>query len=298
MNILPFVTALLMVLAILVFTKFQSFKTLIGVQEKFVALMKAEEVFIFNEIERNKYENEHGIKEEEEPGEEAAKTSKKKAGTGTAKLSWVLFISNEDKSTQKFQTVYMITKRLITLLYQDQPFFQKMVKERGDFLDDLLTKLKERASQPEYEIKRVADFAKVDLGDVGLSEVFAKMLQGSKIPKEALEQSNSTIIADPTKEYVSLEDYVTTDKDNKIRLYLAPPVLLQAIFEDEKLVEEILEERNGLFNYLNPLQGKALEEEKKQATEEFKRLFDSKIPKQFDPSLFDFSVTKTRPRKV
>lgn len=298
MNILPFVMALLLALTILTTTKLHTLKTLMTIRAKYLLYMKEAESIEFSQCQREKYDAKHkndGSEEEQESSDKSGKTRIR----AVRKLN-LLALARGDKSGKidSYTTISIITKRLLNLLYKDQPFYQKIQEKRPDFLNELLEKLK--ANGPDYQerLGSVTDLAQIDIHDAELSEVFAKMLEGAIISPELL-QANGEDKKSFRDVYPSLKDFTTYDKGiETIRIFLAPPELLMAIFNDENTVDSIIKTRKDHFKELRKHNEDDLTLPRQVLSEKFKSAFESKLPPELDKSLFNFEVTATSPNKI
>lgn len=297
MNILPFVSTLLLMLFILTFTKLDLFKSWIAIQSKYIYSMKVDEINSFNEIQTQLYKNNKGT-----PPEENNSTKPARA-TGTQFLNWYIFLTTSDKTDPIVATTEILTQRVLFLLFQEQSFFQDKLAKNPHFVHELVTKIREKASDPKYvkKIKKITDFASIDLADEELSELFSKMLDCQSISTKALEEiehapNSRRRIEKAPKAYQSLKSVTTLNsKSHEIRLFTAQKVLLLAIFEDPHLVEEIIAKRKELYKSIDHLKGASLTVPLTDATREFSDSFKGRIPKNLDPSLFNFTVTKCPP---
>lgn len=135
-------------------------------------------------------------------------------------------------------------------------------------------------------LNKPKDLSTVDLGDPKLQYVFYKMLDGTPEFEEGI------VNFKPTAGYFSLLDFITI-KPNKsrIRVYLASPQVLMAIFGDVGTVKEILSERSRLYREV-----KKEIMTKEEASELFMSLFmEMRLP-GIENTLLDFGVSKTNPK--
>lgn len=301
MNVLIFVMTMLMVFAMMTYAKMENFRSFSHMQIQFQQYMQ--------QIER-KYISDQSLatynKTSMSQGKAGAKGPRAAA---SPRLSWYLLTNSADREKQPeaYDQMVSFSKKLIHLLYGDQAFFKEAVEKRPNLLDDLFAKL-----ASDYKMVKASEFANIDLGDSVLNDTFYKMLKGNPVIERKTEQSE--IIPEqvtPTDEeelaaaaeaeqealeskadegYTSLLDYITIDKTQKIRLFLAPPAFLLAIFGDESFVRDIQEERYRLYRQL--VNGSIKPED---ANGQFQAFVASRIG-NFNPEQFDYTVSKVNPR--
>lgn len=297
MNILPFVLALLLAMTLITTTKLATLKTLMTVRAKYLLFMKEAESLEFSQNQIKLY-NEKTRSDEDEDTEttEDGKTVPTNKVRANKKLSFYALIKNEkDKESPTYKTVSAITKRLLHILYKDQPFYQNIQEKRHDFLNELLDKLKTYGTEYKDKIENITDLAQVDIHDHELSEVFAKMLEGAIISPEL----NKTQTEEKSSRdcYPKLNEFTTYDtKIQTIRIYLASPELLMAIFNDENIVDNIIKARKEHHKELKKHSKENLTIPRQVESDKFKAAFEASIPSEFDKSLFNFEVTSTYPK--
>lgn len=89
--------------------------------------------------------------------------------------------------------------------------------------------------------------------------------------------------------YVSLLDFITTAKSQKLRLYLASPQVLASVLGSQALVNDICEERQNCYRM-------ACNDNAEAATVQFMEFMKGRLG-TLDPNQFDFSVTTSNPRE-
>lgn len=310
MNILLFVTALMMVLAAMTYAKIESYRS--------VEILKAQYQAYSHHIERDHLKNQ-ALSLYNKTHISSKQGKQKEQANAVPRINWMTIINKQarDNEPRVYEQVLKITKNLIQQLYGETPFYQEAISKRYHLIEDLFRKIDETIANLPEDKKPVkaGDLANLDLGEFELNQFFYKILKGNLAieppqekpidrfkfkallePKidddeaeEVISQDSSESYAD--EGYVSLLNFITLNNKNKIRLYLAPKELLLAIVEDTHRTEEIMEERYNL--YLRLRRG---EIEQQEATEQFKD-FVSKYLKDYDEGLFDHTVTKTDPKR-
>ena len=88
------------------------------------------------------------------------------------------------------------------------------------------------------------------------------------------------------------KDFISLNPNLKIRVFLAPPTLLKAIYGDEHHVNKIIETRNELYAEVMKKEGK----DPNLATKEFENTFKGRLTSFDEETLLDYTVSKTDPR--
>lgn len=330
MNILLFVTSMIMVMAMLTYARLETYRSFSLLQAEFKHYMDDTERGYINLAAENWYINSPGKTKSSSPNEppkpppkikspEAEDKSKK--ASSRSRLSFASFVDQKKKTAheKEFPKLFLLAKKLIYVLYKDQPFFKEMEQKRADFVDGLLNALMVADNLPkDQKLKRASDLANLNLGDEELNAVFYKMLQKTvqrtKKKIQPLEDHTATeFIGQPQEDkgedddseresgnrfeyntpkgFYSLLDFITLQDATKIRVFLAKKQLLLAIFDDPAAVNAIIETRNDLYK---KVKSKAMTPE--QASEVFKNQFASVSDPNFDDSILDFKVTATNPK--
>ncbi len=309
MNILLFVTTMIMILASLTYARIEMYRSFSVVQSQFNNYMEKTERSQTNNTAEWWYDNHHASK--------VSKINPASAkGKSFSRLSFYIFLDPQRRKghEKEFVELHALAKKLIYLLYKDQPFFQEMERKHPDFVNTLLASLELQARLPqEQQVKRVEDLGSLNLNDWDLNEAFTKMLKGTAAEEEKPKaKTESMISASPPEEpaenddqeeekgkkreyhssqgYYSLLDYITVKEAYKVRVYLAPQLLLTAIFDDPEVVKAIVETRNNIFKQV--VSG---EMTPAAATTQFENAFASRVDPAFK-AILDFTVTKTNPQ--
>jgi len=302
MNVLIFVMTMLMVFAMMTYAKMENFRSFSHMQIQFQQYMqKIERKHISDQslVTYNKTSMSQG-----KSGSSAARTQ------ASPRLSWFLLTNSTEKENQPeaYDQMMMFSKKLIHILYGDQQFFKEALEKRPNILDEIFN-----AIASDYKMVKANEFANLDLGDPLLNDTFYKMLKGNQviereivqkeiIPEKKVETDEEELAAALEAEceeqeskaddgYVSLLDYITIDKSQKIRLFLASPAYLLAIFGDAGFVNDIRETRYRLYRQVVNESIKA-----EDANNQFQAIISSRIG-NFNPDLFDYTVTKVNPRE-
>ncbi len=332
MNVLLFVTSMIMVMAMLTYGRLQTYRSFSLTQNEFNRFMTETERGDINKAAMLWYENSLGERRGSGASQAAATpstTSSKSQGapsTSTrsqalSRLSFATFIDNKKKEAhqKEYPQIRNLAQKLIYVLYRNQPFFKEMEAKNPDFVNSLLNALMVADTlSDDNKIKRASELANLNLGDEDLNHVFYEMLQGTAQPGERLtkpktgeempklefqapedkgEPEDKSIEGGRKEEYYSgsgyysLLDFITLRDSTKVRVYLAPKMLLMAIFDDPGLVDSIIAARNDLYKKVS-----SNEISDSDASKSFEDMFKGRI----DPNLseiLDFSVSSTNPAK-
>lgn len=306
MNVLIFVITMLMLLATLTYGRLSEFRHSQISQLIFEKYMQTTERAYGNSAAELLYDGIHKSTKNETPSAPRIQATSRISLTPLFKVN-----KNQDpaQSKQAEQSRVML-KRLMAVLYQDQLFFQKLQNQRPAFLDDLITSVVAavHALPKNAGLKKTADLANLQLSDQELDAVFYKMLKGAAYQdvlknvstESGTEESNNDQKDEPPlnaseefrspKGYFSLLDFITLSPLYKIRVYLAPREVLNVVFNDGDVVDEVINERYALYKQLQV--GAKAED----LSRTFESQFVSKRNSEIDPSTLNFSVSKTNPK--
>lgn len=269
--------------------RIESYRGFAFMQSQFKEYMEHAERLDANKAAQNRYIKE---KASTKKGSDAAKNK------SSSLLSFNLFIDKEerDKQSDKIPLQITLAKNLMFFLYGDQPFFISMQEKRSNFLDEIFAALIKASDNFTKEQKlnrnKAEEIATIDLGDMELNDVFAKMLRGSIEEVGNVDiNTNPTPSFKPTRGYYPLLDFLTIARDKlKIRVFLASPQLLMAIYGNADIVRQILDARKNLYN--DVVAGPTKEAP---ATQSFQAQFQNSQLPEIPNDILDFSVSKTRP---
>lgn len=287
MNILIFVSILLMVLASISYNEMQIFYRQALSHTAWVRYMDTIEGCLYNNRVEENYDKEPKKKadtrvEEDSLGHQLEKGESeerphKTQSTGSKRINFRILVGQAKNLTSEKESQFnSLFKNLITELYGNTNFYKTLIKERPDFVDELLREL--RSFSDEKKISHAKQLENLELKDAELNKALYFMLK--KTPDESNEK-------DPCAQ-ISLLDFLTDSYRTAIRIYLAPKEILTAIFKDPQIVQQILDKRQALFKLVDkdyPLD---------KATEDFRLAFESYA---LFHDIVDFTVTKTNPAK-
>jgi hypothetical protein len=314
MNILLFVTTIIMALSMMTYARFQLYRNFSAMQSQFNTYMEKTERGFINKQAEWWFDN---SRSETRKG---GGTQNKVVGA-SSRVTFLYFIDKTKQAQHAavYPKLLILSKKLINYLYRDQPFFQQFEQQRPDIVDAFLTSLIVADNLPkEQKIKDAQDLASLELGDPMLDSFSYFIFKGSVIPEkkqEETEEKPPSLMSemkdqkegkaevddengDANKKeefktpegYKSLLNDITLTDTPKIRVYLAPRDVLMAIFDEPAAVNGIIEMRNDLYK-------KVL---KDMSPDEASKIFESavapKADQNFDQSILNYSVTKTNPK--
>lgn len=330
MNVLMYVTVMLMLLSLLAYSKVESYRSFSSLKSEFISYMSIKEredlgannkSFWYDNISFPKQVPEEK-KVEKDKNKKTPKPPLPKA-KGSSRLSLHLILNSEsrEKDPEAYKQTRQLFKQLVMQMCGKHEFFQKLIEKQPNFLNELLNRITQLADQsPEIaKMSKVAHLANLKFEDTELDHAMYLMLKGipsnaaplQKVQNEEEEeapegslglegtQGSDDDIATVEKEeshapagFVSILDYITVKNDSKVRVFLASPTLLMAIYGDYNIVEQIVAKRNELLREV-----RRNSDYKEQASKDFKASFDHAGTSSDFDSILEFSVTTTTPNK-
>lgn len=315
MNILLFVSTLIMAMALLTYARLDSYRSFSVLQNEFKYYMAITERGAINKLAEKMYKDNRATKKgANDPKEKNAQRSNAKS-----LLSIATLVDSKKRSIDgaRHHQWMAILKKLMVILYKDQPFYIEIEQKKPDFIDLLLASMMQAIDNlsDKHKIKKTKDLANLKLSDPDLNYALFSIVQETSDRSEIKASASSHPVCSPSEggeeeeedneeedeeeegnggEEVysaegrySLLDFITLEGPEKIRVYLAPRELLLAVFESPDVVNDIVKTRERLYDQviketLSP----------KEATEQFKAQF---LPLS-NEAIVDFTVTKTNPK--
>lgn len=312
MNVLIFVTTILMLLSVMTYARLESYRNSQAFQGIFKHYMQETERGYINGQAKTVYDS-IVVKEDDKKGE----AKKNPAIDANPRIAiGLLFDPKRETQAKDLEQTRILLKNLIEILYSKQPFYQKISQQRPVFIDELLNLIIQTvdALPAEKKLKKTTDLGNLKLPDPVLDDALYKILHGApnlNLVNESVEQLNDSnkfseddiSTAGENNEsgheldeykspggYYSLLDYVIGKKKPKIRVYLAPRNVLLAIFKNDETVDSIINERESLYR-------QAIDSDKMEPfNESFKNQFEKLRDQAIDPETLNFSVSKTNPK--
>lgn len=297
MNILLYVTAIILILASLNYAKMQGLQTTLGLKSSFMAYMAESQRTASEQAAEGWY------KAIQVNTKNSSSTKRNPTNSATSRLGLYCLVNQQERerSPEKYAQTRELFKSLIAHLYKQEKFFLQMNEKNPRFLDALIDEIILAAdSSDKQKIKRPEGLLNLVFSPTAeeLHYTFYLMMQG----KPALKSSEEEKLEDTSKEeshahagYVSLMDYISVrNQSKKVRVFLAPKDLLTAIFGDVEIASRVIELREELSRESKRKEGRSLEE----LTTQFKGAFEQAGHAQNYSDILDFSVTKTKPKKT
>lgn len=300
MNIILFVSALVMALSILTYGKWEAFRNLYVVESQFRNYMEKSERSAINQAADLWY----------------LTTTVSRGGAGgggrttqaSARLSFKPFIDKaaQDKVQKEFPQIQYLAKKLIYVLYAQAPFYKQLFREDPQFVDHLLASLMVADSFPTgKKLQSAKELSSLHLPNPVLDDILYKIMKGAPdpdlrpipIPLNLAEEEDQDPDPDLEEEYYSpvgyysLLDYITLQPATKVRVFLASKPLLTAIFDHAATVEEVIQERQRLYAAVMSNSIQATE-----ASKQFQSAFLHRADRSLNSSVLDFTITKTNPK--
>jgi hypothetical protein len=315
MNVLLYVMTMLMVLALMSYARLETYRSAQIFQTLFAHYMEKDERGEINAGFKRQYESEKGS------SREGGDKSQPKINA-SPRISLSIFLNKQQQAAQpdQFHQTIVLLRNLLQVLYRGQPFYEEIIEEKPQFAEELVRSIVSTidALPQENKPKNMKDLSNLVLSDPKLNEALYKILHGApekyeaaaaenEEPKHAVRESVEDKVEDSSQDaalleaeaqehtspkgYQSLADYVTLSSSPQIRIFLASPPVLQALFPNPQTVQEILEMRRDLHR--QALHGADLQELENTFKNRFERLHDPAI----NSALLNFQVSKTDPRK-
>jgi hypothetical protein len=290
MQILIYVTTMLMLLSILTYARVDAYRSFSAIRAQFEQYSTKGERALQNKRAVKWYES-TVVSKKPVNAKDKEKQDKEKKIQAFSKLSLYPLV---DKKARELPTeeqtrapkVQQILKNLMNLLYDKADFYGKVLETNPELPDILIDSIIAAADKlpKKQAITTTHDFANLNLGTSQLNEIFYKMLKGTQ----------NDIKSKDNNAYESILPYISLTKKANVSIYLASRKLLLALTGDENLVNRILQRRRAL--YAEVTSDGAPDNVKELASEHFKREFEGNFGSMADDFL-DFSVTKTDPSK-
>jgi len=298
MNLLIFVTVLLMVLASMSYGDLKIFYSQVLSQSAWVRYMEEWETCTYNEAVSGVYDAlpkkkgeppievdsvgnpmESGEKQEETESKPGEAKKQRNDSSGSARINFHILVGQQKNVDPKtYEQLVSVMKNLITQIYGEQDFFKKAKQERPNLLDDLFAALKEFSDGKKIEYTK--DLGKLKLTDPVLESFFYTLLR--KTPVEG---------AKKVCEEVSLFQFLSEGRRQKIHVNLSPKPILLAIFGKEETVDQLIKDSDDLYKEVsaNPPRMKS---------EDATKQLEATYGKSSDYSdILDFTVNKTKPKQ-
>jgi len=236
----------------------------------------------------NYYEIAKTYSDEEPPELTDTEASQQKPGRNSrlsrkAHLSLLISQDPAQLNDQNYKSSLIIFKNLLSILYAEAPFFKEAKEENPRLEDDLIHAIVEKGYKD--KIQSAEQLANLELDDELLQSVLFKMLVGSK-------KKNDKATEQQVDGYYSLLSFLSFQKKAQaVSAYLAPQEILLAVFQNDQVVADIMEERMRVYKEITA----SKTANQQLLTEQFQNKFKDQIPSDIDKNLIDFRISKTKP---
>lgn len=265
MNVLPFVLIMITAMALSLSLRLPSTLVSMNLSKAYQRQMqKVEYDELFSAT--NKI-----YKSNKVPSTNKKSDQKKEKGALPEKLNRKLNFTAAIKNLRGWESE--VLRSLVTVFVADQEWYQQMVAQNPYIFEDVLESL--QRNWPEKNPATIRNVAEIAL-EGELQQLFLKRLLDNALLNEY-------------KESPILE---TKGKSKPIAIYLAERPLLQALFQNEKIVESVIQERKRIYYELKEVKGDFLPPTKQSASLELERLFSIYLTTAEGVS---FGVSKTKP---
>ena len=277
MNILPLVFVLLFTLAIVSMAQLEKFKNASLNHMTYEKYIQPNKNFVLNQRQEKLFHE--GQKE------------------SWRHVSMRVFLKKErrdETDEETYQKNRFLLIELMKVLYSKAAFFKTLKQKRSEgFLEELVTAIEQAAIKAESNhkkpIKRIQDIVRLDLEDAELQEAFYHMLKGTTNKNEQDKETNDKneqVVFEPTtrnqeRTYFSLLAFVNMQKSTKVKIKLAAPEVLKAIFGKDEIVQSILVKR------------KLVDAQNAEAVEQFTQEFLNQRLPDIPANFLDFTFGRT-----
>lgn len=292
MNLLIFVMALLMLMATITYSRLEHYLTTQVQSIEWQGRVRVGVRTLFNQDPLS------CKTKPKPPSSEDALTQTTPKGYGKIPDKYFILPSYRSQHDENLLKAQELFKTLVRILYSDQPFFKNLERDRPTFLDEMLNEITEVSSRAQKKPKSFEDLMYEKWGDPDIKRAFSLMLQSTvsyRRPKPEIlirgeEMKDLEIEKTAPLGQLTLEDYFHDKTTDKIRIWLAQPELLLALYQNQELVDNLIKERKELY--------KAVSRDLTPASEASK-LLEQNYGHNRSPyeALIDFTVTKTKPPK-
>lgn len=314
MNILIFVMSMLMIFALMTYSKLDSYRNHASLEGEFTNYMETTERSYINNSADALYKSinfKRASKANPAKNSESAPTDTPKGkGSGRLSIRPLIYSKFQEENPALYEETVHTFKELVQTLYGHQTPFQEFLQKHHNLLNALIEKLPQAVAElpATVKINRAIDLSNLKLGDP-LDELVYLMFKGctttakkEKIIKEtdsedALEEGEDpeeeSEESEETESYISdksddaLLNFVDLHTSLKINVYLASKPLLLALYGNPNVVDRLLAVRYQLY--------KSTRQDKMTKEEASDKLY-SEFQLAGSKDLLEYKVTGTNPK--
>lgn len=321
MNVLIFVMTMLMLLSLMTYARLETYRSSQTFQMIFKHYMQEDERGYINVRAKEAYKKIKVTEKDDKDGKK--KPTPKKIDASPRIGIGLLFNPDREAKGKEWEQTKVLLKNLMRTLYKEQGFYKELEAKRPNFVDDLIPAITRAVDELPKDVKpkHAVGLGNLELPDRQLNSVLYKMLHGASYvdvltdeQKKSLEQRNGFVLRDNSTNadveaaadeeessddadeykspegYFSLLDFVNSGSKPKIRIYLAPKEVLQAIFNEPSTVNSIIEERQRLYQQADS------DGDIGQLSESFKNQFIKLKDASIEDDTLNFTISKTNPK--
>ncbi|MBS0638156.1 MAG: hypothetical protein JSS12_11660, partial [Verrucomicrobia bacterium] len=183
---------------------------------------------------------------DDEPDEKKPKQQQKQKCTSLLHIGALIKQDDININEGKGRAIFQLLHNLITEMYKNERFFINALEKDGDFVNQFLINMIDRAKETHQgrKLKTAKDLTTVNLEDKLQSYVRYKMFRGTK-SRLSKKQTQDDPGYYPLAEFTSLN---LRSGNTIMSVWLADRPLLMALFQDDKIVDEVIECRREIFN--------------------------------------------------
>lgn len=289
MQILLFVTMLLMIMTLATTTHFNLFLLSSGVRHEYTRYIQQEFFDYYNQRQKSKYVGASDSKKSRSPSQKKDKAEPEKPEPPKTKSVTriniqPLFAGNKPASPAAESyaaNVKTLLIRFIEISYSNEPPFKEAFAHMS--VEAFVNQMLEGGKHPicGQPIRAKTDLSGLPFATRDTRELFYWMMIGGGLEKR----------------YPALLDYFAWDPSPApINVYAAPELLIRALYRDNPLqVELLLKERKELNRTLNETKPPATPETRQEKAKTWGALFNMEILTGFPESFLDFSISENAP---
>lgn len=228
---------------------------------------------------------------EDEAEEKNQKQQKKQDCTSMLHIGALIKQDDININEGKGRAIFQLLHNLVTEMYKNEKFFIKAQEKDGDFVNQLLLNQIDKAKETQgtRKLGKAKDLATVNLDDKEQSYVRYKMFKGTKTSRKN-KQTQDEAGYYPLLEFISLRNRTG---NTIMSVWLAKRPLLMALFQDEKIVDEVIECRREIYNDIRKRKAAGMSGIDATNSKELENRFGTLIPDNLRQYI-DFSTSSTK----
>lgn len=284
MGLLIQTSILIMVIALITYSRLDLFLPRKGLEQEMTQFMSVKERDWMNRTSKIYYDMMHPEKKTNNTPTNPAEGPRAQSATGMISLR-PLF----EERSQIQENTKIVLRNLMTTLYQNQPFVINELKKGGypdasTMFSELIEAIIQAGAAMPVEERPTNQSQLISLQLGAHQPLFTNIVNGcscSTREGEADEEGEETVVP---RNYCSLFSFANMKPYKNISIYLAPEQILESLYGNRQVVEEILNVRKQAH--------REFDKDRPVELEQFKA-----VPAAIDAQYLDFRVTGTDPNK-